>query len=417
MSRIPELDTRAATIIIAAANSLNKNKADRVIESGSDNAEFEINDAINRLTANGGEIVLLDGIYTVSNPIQLDDNVKISGLGDATTIRLPAGLDTDINVIENSEPGVGNNNIIVRDLRIDLNRTSQTAGTMHGIYMENVEKLCILSNQITEARDRGIYINGGDRIMVNRNNVHDNGEEGIFITATDGCSINNNCVHENDNHGIQIDNLAEASYIVENTCYLNGVSGVAIITSPRAMLSNNTCRNNTDKGIVLFQADDGMISNNYCGENGTYGINIIQSDENNIVGNVIDVNGDAGVYIDSSVQNNISSNQIINNDREGIHIYGSNRNNITNNKLRNNSQETDNTYDNILITADSNVNMVQANFIRRGAGAPQTRYGINIDNANCDNNWVTNNDLRSSGITGNLNDAGTGTITAAGNQP
>lgn len=78
-------------------------------------------------------------------------------------------------------------------------------------------------------------------------------------------------------------------------------------------------------------------------------------------------------------------------------------------------QATDNTYAGIKLDGDSNRNNVQGNTVRY-AGANHTAYGIRIDDATCDDNYVSNNDLLNSGDTANYSDAGTGTINAAGNR-
>jgi hypothetical protein len=57
---------------------------------------------------------------------------------------------------------------------------------------------------------------------------------------------------------------------------------------------------------------------------------------------------------------------------------------------------------------------VQANTVRHGGGANRHRYGIGVGSGV--DAFVTNNDLKDSGRTGSFNDAGTGTITAAGNR-
>jgi len=75
-----------------------------------------------------------------------------------------------------------------------------------------------------------------------------------------------------------------------------------------------------------------------------------------------------------------------------------------------NSQTTDNTYDGIFIDADSDYNNVQGNTVRHAGGAKQHRYGIRIDNANCDGNLVIDNDLYLAGRTLDYSNAGTSTI-------
>ena len=55
--------------------------------------------------------------------------------------------------------------------------------------------------------------------------------------------------------------------------------------------------------------------------------------------------------------------------------------------------------------------------MRHGPSGNRARYGIRINNANCDNNLVTNNDLLNAGITGGFSDLGTGSVTTPGNNP
>lgn len=74
------------------------------------------------------------------------------------------------------------------------------------------------------------------------------------------------------------------------------------------------------------------------------------------------------------------------------------------------------TYDGISIDSDSNRNNVQGNTVRGKLGTKQLRYGIRVNNANCDDNLITNNDLKNAGATANFSDAGTGTVTTAGNR-
>jgi len=59
----------------------------------------------------------------------------------------------------------------------------------------------------------------------------------------------------------------------------------------------------------------------------------------------------------------------------------------------------------------SDYNNIQGNTCRAGVLANKPKYGINISNAACDGNLVTNNDLYNDGFgTAPFNDAGTGTI-------
>lgn len=76
----------------------------------------------------------------------------------------------------------------------------------------------------------------------------------------------------------------------------------------------------------------------------------------------------------------------------------------------------DNTYDQIRLTSNADESMVQANRCRANlSSSPRPRYGLRIDSG-CSDAFVTNNDLKGSGQTGAFSDAGTSTITTAGNR-
>jgi len=75
-----------------------------------------------------------------------------------------------------------------------------------------------------------------------------------------------------------------------------------------------------------------------------------------------------------------------------------------------NSQTTNDTYDGIFVDGDSDLNNIQGNTVRQGVGANRQQYGININAGNCDDSLVIANDIDSSGVSGNFNDSGTGTI-------
>lgn len=62
--------------------------------------------------------------------------------------------------------------------------------------------------------------------------------------------------------------------------------------------------------------------------------------------------------------------------------------------------------DGVLIDADADNNMIQANTINGDTGA--TRWGINIANGNCNNNVVVGNRTMGTYDSGTINDSGTG---------
>src|SRR5690606_21784694 len=79
---------RSATLIVAASNSsqASKDGADFVC-TGTDD-QNTINAAIAALPAGGGKVLLLEGLYTVSGPINLVSNMTLEGMGASSIIKL-----------------------------------------------------------------------------------------------------------------------------------------------------------------------------------------------------------------------------------------------------------------------------------------------------------------------------------------
>lgn len=123
-----------------------------------------------------------------------------------------------------------------------------------------------------------------------------------------------------------------------------------------------------------------------------------------------------GLY--GSCRNNMIVNNLLDTiQREGIVLDGSTgtcwNNQVIGNQIFGYAYSLSATEDGIHLLGDADENHIQQNYIRKGPGG---RYGINIGAATCNNNFVTNNDLLTSGGTASLNDAGTATIVAAGNR-
>lgn len=137
-----------------------------------------------------------------------------------------------------------------------------------------------------------------------------------------------------------------------------------------------------------------------------------------ITGNLF-TGGNDGIKITGFAEDNL----IVGNNlqfivKNGIHLDGSGGGNrvlgttIVGNQMVNFDIGGTGNYDGILLENNADRNNIQGNQIRAAANG---RYNINIATADCDNNFVTNNDLHDNAPSGPLNDAGTGTVTVAGN--
>lgn len=94
-----------------------------------------IQDAINSLPSQGGEVLIDPGTYMCTNPVVIDrDNVNLRGAGPATILRLADGANAPVLIIGQTlnVPTVTRSNITVSDLVIDGNRANQTLECLRG---------------------------------------------------------------------------------------------------------------------------------------------------------------------------------------------------------------------------------------------------------------------------------------------
>jgi len=393
--------TMAATLVVAASDSLNKAAANLVCSGANDH--IEIQEALDALPATGGEVFLLDGTYYIEATLDLDSYQTLRGCG-RNTILTTTSADLDI-IAATGGAGTEKVGILIADLCVDGNAGGAVNNTG------------ILWTYVDHSKIRGVW---------------------------------------------SLDNLQEEGIYLLN-CDYNTISG-------------NICQGNYD-GIYLRTSSNNIVIGNICQGNGYNGIYLRTSNNNTITGNNCHESNDDGILLYDSSNNNITCNNCQGNGNNGINLYTSNNNTITDNTCVENSQGTDNTKDNIYLSA-SDYNLIASNICRaptigttltvgepiaeteiavtdttgfevgmgvvidlgganveyhrisaitagapgvitidaglaniQGAGetidVPEARYGINISNDTCDKNIIQGNDLHDAGKTANFNDVGT----------
>ncbi len=385
---------RTATFVVAASNSsaVGKAIADYVCDGGSD--QIEINAALSALGSTGGRVLLLEGTFIVDGPINVPSNATLAGQGWGTVIKIKDALNADVKVVQNADQTNGNTNIVLRDFAIDGNKVNNTAGIQQGLYLYRTTYSLIVRLLVTNCRSYGIYLDSSSNNTVTGNTCQGNNSYGIYL----GSYSSNNTV-------------------IGNTCQGNNSYGIYLGSySSNNTVTGNTCQGN-DNGICLGFSSNNTVTGNTCQGNNSYGIRLYNSSNNTVTGNTCQGNNSYGIYLGPSCSNStVTGNTCQGNNKDGIRLYNSSNNTVTGNTCLENSQAAHNTYSNIYVVADSNYNNIQANICRRGALASKPRCGICIDSADCDGNLVTNNDLYTGGATAAFSDAGTGTVTTAGNR-
>jgi len=381
------------SIIIAKdGQSLNPNWADIVIPSTSTSDETYINQAINDLPAAGGKITLLEGIYTIDGSILPLSNVTIEGNDYSTEIRVMDNINAHVYMLDMN----AKTNVTIKNLKLNGNKTNRVGGNQECIRLINCSYCNIEKVYCTDVFTCAIEASGTtyseykNCIFVNTASTS---RADIYLTAACNWNIvTGNIIYNSSQPGI---------YLHTNTCYnlvLNNI--INTVTVGVDMLTNSNY--NVIVGNFIDNATSYSLYSTNCSRN------IISN--NNIIRGVY------GIYWIGGEYNVINENRIALSNQHGMFIQSAPNNQISSNFVSEVSQQTNNTYDCIIIDSNSDSNNVQANTCRRGSLANQARFGINVANANCDTNLVTNNDLLNSGVTGSLNDAGTGTVTAAGNR-
>jgi parallel beta-helix repeat protein len=352
-----------ASFVVAAYNSIDNENADFVCDGTDD--QVEINAAIDSLPASGGSIYLREGIYFLSGNIVISkSNVALIGTGASTVLKIKDTKNADMYVIYAS----GRGNLLIQNLRIDGNKANQTSGTMYGIYFTSVENSKIIDCWVENLTSAGIF----------------------FDYSSNYNTVTGNTAQGNSENGIYLYNSSNYNTVTGNTTQGNGWDGICLeYWSDYNTVTGNTTQGNGWDGICLEY----------------------WSDNNTVTGNTTQGNGWDGICLEYwSNHNTVTGNTAQGNSENGIALLGSSHNTVSGNTIHGNSQQANNVYDGIAIDDNSDYNNVQSNTVRRGTGANEQRYGINIASADCDSNLVINNDLYHAGVTADYNDVGTETI-------
>jgi parallel beta-helix repeat protein len=293
---------------------------------------------------------------------------------DATTLIL--NFDNNIGqfngIIQNEDVTDGNDYISILSLEIDGNKNNNPSCSVDNIHMFRTYGGIIAYCDITDSCYHGIFITkNSDKFQILNNHVLRSNRHGIY---TQGCS--DNIISGNISEQNVITGIILYDYVAENiVCDENSVTG-------------NICSRNGGSGLVVHNGRNNIISNNTCYANDESGIRSSGTDHTSICSNTCKANAMHGMYLSSSEDSIVSSNSCISNSQEQSGMYCG------------------------IYLSSSSYNNVQGNLIRGSIH----KYGIDVHDSGCVGNIVTNNDLRVSGSTGKINDAGTGTITTAGNK-
>jgi len=242
---------------------------------------------------------------------------------------------------------------------------------------------------------------------------------GINHITISNLRINGNRVNQTPggwHYGIFFANSSSISFYnlnIENMLR----SAINLIISHSCIVAFNRFLNCTTP--MVCQGNHIDVFNNMIVDSSGFGIDISQSGITPQLGGIISNNYitglDRGIFSWDSRFLTISNNFIRLSREHGLQLDRTSDCIISGNRILESSQSAHNSFDGISLTNNSHNNNIQNNMVRRGATTNQQRHGISIGTG-CNNNFITNNDLLTSGANVSLVDGGTATITLPGNR-
>ncbi len=281
---------RTARFIVGTATAGWTSKDCDYLCDGTDD-QVEINAAIQALPADGGEVLILDGIYSIAAAISMSkEKVKLSGNGNATILKRMWDSTTSafagvISIISEW--------CIVSDIYVDGNGVTFKGSSNHNIHITASNNI-IIGNTCVNAQGNGI--NGSDvKNIIIENNVCTKNRDGIANYRVASNIISGN-VCTGNTYGISLSGFSNNNTIYGNITNSNSY-GIYVIQSSDNSFSGNLCNDNPYyAGICLFSSSSNTVSGNTCNKN-TVGIHLRASSNNTITGNTcIRGTGTSGDY-------------------------------------------------------------------------------------------------------------------------
>lgn len=384
---------RTATVVIAASNSapLSKKGADYICDGVAD--QREINQAIESLPSTSGRILLMEGNYNLSAPVEIDRAVVLDGIGAGytnhagkTQLQLADNANCDMIEITSTE-----HCIYIRDIYLYGNKAKQTTIShgvnIHpsgpgadGIWFYNLTVSDMTGDGVrnTNAVDiwfygccfedcdgSGLHFLSASRLIWVHNAYFANNLKGIFVEQNTKeenrqIDISGGVVLSSFQHGIHLDSVVWGVR----------VTGVILKRNGRSPGDWSSLYLDNCSGIIL---QDNMATSG------------LLPDEAYKTAN--------GIYLNESCDCIIAHNQISNHGKGGIILHGSRYNVIEGNNLRDNCGEAGSPAE-ILLTRKgvsfSSYHSIMGNVIR-WTKEPHAEYGIREDSPSDDYNVIIGN--------------------------
>ena len=260
--------------------------------------DVEINAAIQALPATGGEIVILDGEYSIQSPIKVNKSyISIRGSGSTKFNKLFYSTGGELRFFVY----VTSDNCKIDNLIADNQTADRDTDHSYGIAMDtNHSKHCKISNCMVMGFKSGIVStssSSGHNIICNNVVFADRG--GGILTSSDYMSISNNLCLNVKTIGISASGTGSRIFSNSVTVQEGGTDSIGLYLSgaSQAVAVGNVVMGSAHQS-TWFNASNSVLSNNVFYGFGTYGIFSNAGTHHSVIANntVIKGNGSPSDY-------------------------------------------------------------------------------------------------------------------------
>jgi len=230
-----------------------------------------IQNAINDLPAEGGQVLVQAGTYTCQIPLVIDrDNVELHGEGPATLLRLADGANAPVLIVGQTIPVpiATRHNVVVADLVIDGNRAKQTFECLGGDCTASnaLRNNAITLRRVTDARIERVAVHsarsGGlvseltcRRLTIRDFTSFDNHFDGLAGYETEDSVFSGLYLHDNLAAGFSFDIAFSNNIISDTVIASNAKVGIFMRDSRDNVFKGLQIRNSGEHGVFLAQVD------------------------------------------------------------------------------------------------------------------------------------------------------------------
>jgi hypothetical protein len=351
--------TRAATVVIAAADSSSQSKKGADYHSAGND---EITDAITDLPPNGGKVLLMEGTYDIDSSVLINkSSVFLEGMGYGTILRLAEGANTSVIKVGNE----GESDIYdskIKNLAIDGNSAQQT-GTSHGIF-------CDRKNWYTEINN--VKVVNALTDCINVFNTADGLGSGVNICNCRLYTAGRDGINCTDHHALNVRDTIIGGY--NQICI--GRDGIRVTSANSHVFRRVAIMEAAGNAIFLDASGNGLMDRIDVGScDKGFHFNGGGSDYNQIIaGSIEDCR--ISLFLNWSFNNQFYNLLLPYTKRDGIQLISSDRNRFNGLELGSCGYETDNSYYGIKLNnskynsfTECNINVDRKNYANKAAFA------------------------------------------------